>query len=172
MEVKPTSGEGLSLVGFRINPNNEDPEIFTLIIYDGQDSPLMVDGQIVFFSKPELVSKAYDLCTDDLKALGSPPTDVDLVCDIAETLHIINHQNGDSASIVLNCLNTIFDLVQAANTNMPEEYKTILYGLADHLTFNHEFSDFLQQHSIDRETIINATLWCIGAVAVKSMILE
>lgn len=35
-----------------------------------------------------------------------------------------------------------------------------------------EFSTFLSREGFDRKTIIDAILWCIGAITVKSRVIE
>ena len=171
MDVKPKEGEGLSLVGFRINSTGNNPDIFTIIVYNGKDSPVLIDNQIAFISKIEHVSGMYDLLDDRVKALGPPPIEVDLVCDIPETLHHIKHKDKDEAAIILNCLNTFFDLLNAVEVNLPDEYQSVLYDFADHLTFNREFTDFIAEQNIARNLLVDAVTWCVGAITVKAKLI-
>jgi hypothetical protein len=170
MKVLPTKGEGLSLVGFRINPVGRAPDLYTIIVYNGKDSPITIDRQIAFISRPEHATKLYKLFNKRLKALGPAPTEVDLVCDIPATLNIIRRKNRDGKATILNCLNTMFDLLAAVKVQMPGECKSLLYNLADHLTFNREFGDFITEQNISRESITYAILWCVGALAVNAKI--
>lgn len=171
MDVKPKEGEGLSLVGFRIDSTQENPNIFTIIVYNGKDSPVLIDDQIAFISKPEHVSSVYDLLSSQVKALGPPPTKVDLVCDISETLSLIKHKDKDDAAIILNCLNTFFDLLNAAEVDLPTEYQSVLYKFADHLTFSREFAGFIAEQHIERSLLVHAVIWCVGAITVKAKLL-
>jgi hypothetical protein len=171
MKVLPAKGEGLSLVGFRINPAGHAPDLYTIIVYDGTDSPIIIDRQIAFISRPEHAAKLYRLCDKRLKNLGPPPTEVDLICDVPATLNIIGRKNRDNKAVILNCLNTTFDLLGAVKVQMPDEYKSVLYDLADHLTFNRDFGDFLTKQGMSRESITHAILWCVGAVTVNARIM-
>jgi hypothetical protein len=164
--------EKLYLFGFRIDPDREEPEIYTLFIYGEQERPLVADGNIVFFSRPDLILSALKLCEIDTSQLGIPPTEVSLVCDIAETLHLISYKDIDDSATILNCLNTVFDLVKATSVPLPNDYKRVLYSLADHLTFEQEFASFLTQNDIKRSMIENAIMWCMGAVMSKSKLLR
>lgn len=170
MNVLPTEGEGLALVGFRISPASEDAELFTIIVYDGKDSPIVIDGRIAFVTKPERVTRLYRLCHKSVRALGPPPTVIDLICDFPETLDLIRRKKRDNKAVILNCLNTTFDLLSAINVPLPGEHQSVLYRLADHLTFNREFASFMRDNDMTRESIINALLWCVGAVAVNTLI--
>ena len=161
---KCSDREALWLIGFRINPEREDPEIYTLIAHRDKDRPLVVDNQIVFFTRPELAIKALELADPNIKKLGPPPKDVDLVCDLAETLYLIDSKDIDPSATIINFLNTLFDLVAAIDTPIPSEYKQVLYSFADHLTFNRGYGKFLTQQKISRSMIINAIYWCVGAV--------
>lgn len=164
--------EKLYLFGFRIDPDREDPEIYTLFIYGEQERPLVADGYIVFFSQPDLAISALKLCKIDTSQLGMPPTEVALLCDIAEMLHLIRYKDIDDSATILNCLNTVFDLVKATLLPLPNDYKRVLYSFADHLTFEQEFASFLTQHEIERSMIENAIMWCMGAVMSKSKLLK
>lgn len=164
--------ETLYLFGFRIDPDKEDPEIYTLFIYGEQERPLVADGYIVFFSRPELALSALKLCEIDTSQLGMPPAEVALVCDIAETLHLIRYKDIDESATILNCLNTVFDLVKAILLPLPNDYKQVLYSFADHLTFEQEFASFFTQNEIQRSMIENAILWCMGAVMSKAKLLR
>lgn len=64
-----------------------------------------------------------------------------------------------------------FDLIGAVKVQMPDEYKSALYNLADHLTFNREFGDFIKEKGISREMITHAILWCVGAVTVNARVM-
>ena len=170
--TSPVNKEELWLFGFRIDPDRESPDVYTLILHGDKDRPLVADGQIVFFSRLELASSALNLGGIDIEQLGSVPKDVDLLCDLAKTLYLINSENIDPSATILNCLNTVFDLVRATGLSVPIQYKRVLYALADHLTFNREFSNFLFQENIARSTITDAILWCIGAIVSKAKLLR
>ncbi|MDX2240943.1 MAG: hypothetical protein NW224_09690 [Leptolyngbyaceae cyanobacterium bins.302] len=166
-----TEDEWLSLASFRINPNSEKPEIYTLIICRDVDYPVLLDKQIVFFNKKELSSKALELCSLEVQRLGPAPQEVDLVVDLAESLYLISNEDIDTTSTILDCLNTLIDLVKAAQIPIPEHYKNSLYAFADHLTFEQEFSSFFVNHSVNRSAILDGILWCVGAVFIQSILL-
>jgi hypothetical protein len=151
--------DGLALVGFRLDPNREDPEVYTLIVYGGNDRPVVIHDRIVLFTRPELVLRAYELGDANEKQLGPPPQSTSLVCDIAEMLNIIKNQRTDKSSVILNCINTLLDLADVSGLLMPSEYRSILFDFADHLTFHREFATYLGQKNIRREVIVDAILW-------------
>ena len=163
-----SSDEALWIIGFRINPDNVDPEVYTLIVQRDKYRPLVVNGQIVFFSKPHLANRALELAEPDIKRLGPAPKDVALVCDVAKTLHLVESGNIDPSATIVNCLNTLGDLVADIGLPMPTNHKRILNTFADHLTFNRKFGNFLVQENISRSAIIDAILWCIGTIVSKA----
>src|SRR5438128_2144770 len=89
--------DGISLVGFRLNPDSQGPDLFTLIAYGERDFPIQDDGQIIFFSEPALASQAYERFTEDIKGVSPPPSEVDLVCDVAGALHLIEVEARDES---------------------------------------------------------------------------
>lgn len=161
----------LWLFGFRIDPDTEIPNLYTLIVYGEQEPPLVAGGQLVFFTRPELALNALQLCDIDVSELGRPPTQIDAICDIAETLYLLDAEDIDESGIMLNCLNALLNLVKATLTPMPTEYKRVLYAFADHLNIEEEFASFLAEEDIQRSEIVNAILWCVGAITVKSRLL-
>ena len=51
--------EELVLVGFRVDPQHDGPEFYTLLAVGGDNErPLINEGRIVFFSRPQLADKA------------------------------------------------------------------------------------------------------------------
>ena len=161
----------LWLFGFRIDPETETPNLYTLIVYGEQEPPLVAGGQLVFFTRPELAINALQLCDINISKLGRPPTQIDSICDIAETLYLLDAEDIDESGIMLNCLNALLNLVNATLTPMPTEYKQVLYALADNLNIDQEFASFLAEEDIQRSEIVNAILWCVGAITAKSRLL-
>ncbi|MEG3896548.1 MULTISPECIES: hypothetical protein [unclassified Microcoleus] len=133
--------------------------------------PLVAGGQLVFFTRPELAINALQLCDIDVSKLGKPPTQIDAICDIAETLYLLDAEDIDESGTMLNCLNALLNLVKATLTPMPTEYKQVLYALADNLNIEKEFASFLAEEDIQRSEIVNAILWCVGAITAKSRLL-
>src|ERR687894_232474 len=84
--------DGVSLIGFRIDPDSESPDIYTLMTYGAKEVPVVVDGQILFFRSLSSVKVAYDFFSEDVKNLASVPSGTDAICDVAAALHTINHQ--------------------------------------------------------------------------------
>lgn len=164
--------KGISLVGFRLSPDSENPDWYTLFTYGEKDIPIMDNDYLVFFKSVDLIDGAYNIFDNSIKSIFPPPSEIDLVCDVAEMLYVINHQDSDGSATIVNGLNIIFDLLKAIQVNLPAEYKNVLYRLADHMTFNREFGAYLSQNAITRESITNAILWGIGAITIKSRIIE
>jgi hypothetical protein len=158
------------MIGFRLNPDGESPDVFALIAYGDRDFPIQDDGRILFFSNPALALEVYQLCPEDVKSVTTPPSEVQLVCDVAGALHLIKSQDFDDSATVLNCLNTIFDLVASTGLSWPPNYQSSLHALADHLTFHRELTPFLGEQ-VSRTTAVDAFLWCIGAVTMNAKLI-
>ena len=111
------------------------------------------------------------MCNIDVSKQGKPPTQIDAICDIAETLYLLDAEDMDESGTMLNCLNALLNLVAVTLTPMPTEYKQVLYALADNLSIDREFASFLAEEDIQRSEIVNAILWCVGAITAKSRLL-
>jgi hypothetical protein len=165
--------EALYLVGFCLNANEHESDLWTLITSGGDiDRPIVADSKIIFFNDPELAPAALELADNDLKQLGPAPQEVVLVCNVPEMLHLVDTESADETATILNCLNTFFDLLEAVKQPLPPDYKRILYAFADHLTFHREFGTFLEEQQIDQTMLREAIEWCIETIFSRSKFLS
>ena len=164
--------DSVYLIGFRINPDSEAPEFYTLVDCSGdKDRTLTVDNDLIFFAKLEQKQQAFELFSKNIKKGFAVSDEVDLVADLAGALYLIENEDLDDSAIILNLLNTIFDLLYSADKQLSDDKKSLLWGFADHLTFEKEFKQYLSSNSINRQSIIDAILWSVGAIVSRSKIL-
>jgi hypothetical protein len=167
----------LCLIGLRVDPTAEGPQLFTLIEQgEGGGRTIMANGRILLFSSPALVARALQLA-DNAIAGGLPrtsatsvpmPKQMDVLCDVAQSLFLVNSQADDFDGVLLDCIACLDDLLRAAGLNVPANYIAVFNALAERLERNSEFGTLLAEQGIDRETVEDAILWCVGAIAVKS----
>jgi len=139
--TQPT--ESLWLIGFLLDSDTASPDFYTLMFPGETDEPLQNKSYLIFFSDPQLASHALTFAENDYNpAIHLLPIEIDLVCDAAQMLYLLNHAEIDNEATIINCLNIMFDLVRATTLPMPPEYKQLLYALADHLTFERELTPF------------------------------
>ncbi len=173
----PPQSHELCLIGLRLDPTAEGPQLFTLIEQDEAGGrPIMANGRILFFSTPALVARALQMAGDapagglpGTSATSAPmPKQMDVLCDVAQSLFLVNSQAEDSDGVLLDCMACLDDLLRATGLNVPANYIAVFNALAERLERNSEFGGFLAEQGIDRETVEDAILWCVGAIAVKS----
>jgi hypothetical protein len=167
----------LCLIGLRLDPTAEGPQLFVLIEQRGGESrTIMANGRILFFSSPAIVARSLQLADKAIaggltgtSASSVPmPKQMDVLCDVAQSLFLVNSQTDDSDGVLLDCIACLDDLLRAAELNVPANYIAVFNALAERLERNSEFGSFLAEQGIDRETVEDAILWCVGAIAVKS----
>ena len=69
-------------------------------------------------------------------------------------------------------MNVLLDLVKACGTKMVDSRRRALHAIADYGTTSKDLTRYLEEvgdHS-SRE-LVDAVLWCVGAVVVKARIL-
>src|SRR4051794_38221835 len=121
--------EEVVLVGLRVDPQHDGPQLYTLLAVGGDDErPTIVDGRLLFFTRPALGSKALALDKTFAK-LGPAPQEMDTFCDVAEALHLVNSAESDADGVVLECLLIFDDLVRATQLHMPDRYQGLLTEL-------------------------------------------
>jgi hypothetical protein len=165
----PEPVEGLYVVGFRLDPNSEGPQFYTLIALEGEsERPLVVNGRVVFFVDLAKANRAAARGDGEFKRLGPPKEEIEMMCDVAQALHVANSQSADEDGLLMDAIACLDDLVRATQLNVPAEYMAVLSAIAGRLTETPEFGAWLTEQGIDRERIEDALLWCVGAVAAKS----
>jgi hypothetical protein len=169
---QPSPEEELYLIGFRLDPMAEGPQLFTLIAAGAEnDRPLISKGRILFFRKPEHSARALAMSDNDMKKVGAAPTDLALFCDVAEVLHLVNAQTEDPDGLILDCIGCFDDLIRAAKVNVPAEYMAALAAMGERLSNSQEFGTLFTDQGIDRERMEDALIWCVGAITVKAKVI-
>lgn len=161
--------EDLFLVGFRIDPAVDGPQFYTLFALGGENErPITTVGdRIVFFTRPGFAKKALAIGDPTMQALGDPPEELEMLCDVAQALYLVNSEGADPDHIVRDCLEMLDDLVRATRLSMPPSYQEALSDLMEHLVKTPMFGEHLRDHNT-RERVEDAFLWCVGAVTMKS----
>lgn len=165
----PPPVEGLYLVGFRLDPGVEGPQIYTLFVLESEnDRPLARDHRVLFFTDPRRAPDALKLADNDFARFGKAPEELEVFCDIAQALYIANSEDKDHDGVLLECIALFDDLIRATQINVPAQYMAVLSAISERLASNPEFATMLAETGLDRETLEDALMWCVGAVAVKS----
>jgi hypothetical protein len=167
--MKPLDEPTLYLIGFRIEPDIFDPQMYTIYVND--DRPILCKGQPILFPRSELAASALSKSDCGASLIGPASTELYTVYDITEAIYTLNVRDEDTSSELLNLINLIFDFCQCTKEEMPECYRKDLVMLADHLTFNNPFSDFLRQHNLSRQALTDAVFWSIGMIIYSSKII-
>lgn len=168
---RPHHHEELALIGLRATPYHDGPQLYTVLAVGGENErPLMADGSIIFFRKPQQAASALKLDAT-MSQVGPAPDQLESVCDVAQALYLVNSQDADPNGLVLDCLLLLDDLVRATRLHMPERYQALLTELTGRLTEGKQLKQIFSSASL-RSHVEDALLWCVGAVAVKARILE
>ncbi|HEX3480227.1 MAG TPA: hypothetical protein VHT91_34655 [Kofleriaceae bacterium] len=160
------------LVAIGLDPDKTVPDLYGVIHQGEPDAPLMVDGRIVFFTDP---GRAPELIRKYGGAWANDPTEVSkptLWCDIAQALHHLSTGGIDTSTSIVDALNVLLDLVKATGVKMVDRRRQALYAIADYCTFNKDLTKYLEEEGdYSSRELVDAVLWCVGAVVVKSRIL-
>src|SRR5438128_984165 len=128
----------LYLIGFRIEPDIFDPQMYTIYVND--DRPILSNGQPILFPRAELAAIALSKSDCGASAVGPAPTELYAVYDMADAIYTLNERDEDTSNEVLNLINIVLDFAKCVKEEMPESYRADLSMLADHLTFHHRFT--------------------------------
>ena len=168
---KPHEQEELALIALRATPYHEGYQLYTLLAVGGDNErPLTSEGSILFFTNPKTAAQALNL-DPSMSSLGSAPTHLESVCDIAEALYLVNSQDVDPHGTLLDCLLILDDLVRATRLHMPERYQALLTELAARLAEGKALKQIFSNSAL-RHHVEDALLWCLGAITVKAKIIS
>lgn len=160
------------LLAIGLDPDKTVPDLYGAIHEGEPDMPLMVDGRIAFFTDP---GRAPELIRQHGAPWASDPMEVSkptLWCDVAQALHHLSAGGIDTSASVVDAVNVLLDLVRASGAKMVDTRRRALHSIADYCTTSKDLTKYLEEvgdHS-SRE-LVDAVLWCVGAVVVKSRIL-
>ncbi len=148
-------------VGLSFGMKSSGADVFVLEVIGDEDSPIRSNGRILAFNDEDSCRAALGLLESLLPQKVKTSHKYDFVCDFSSALELITKQDVDRDAIVLNCINTVLDLIGSGPFELPDEY-AILNKLADHLTFRDELAGF----DGARSKLRDALLWCAGNVVV------
>lgn len=153
-------------IGLSFGLRRQNYDVFCLGILGDKDAPIRSDGRIISFEDENLCRNAL-MRLEPLLPVGiEVKHDYDFICDLSGAIQLIMEEDIDRDAIMLNCINTVLDLVTTSPFDLPAEYR-ILLSLADRLTFKEEFGEFMQV----RASIRNALLWCAGLTITQLMLI-
>jgi hypothetical protein len=158
----------LYLIGFRIEPDIYNPQLYTIYV-DG-DRPIMCQGQPIVFFRPDLATAALHKSDCGAAEIGPAPTELQAVFDIAAAIYTLNEEDEAEDAELLDCINILLDFANCVDELMPKEYRRSLEMLADHLTFNKRFAEFLESNNLERQKITDAIYWTLGMIVYQMKI--
>jgi hypothetical protein len=160
----------LYLVGFRIEPDLYEPQLYT--IYVEEDRPIMWQGHPIVFTRPDLAKAALEKSDCGASKFGPAPVELHTVLDFASAVYTLCVEDEAPDTEALDCINTLLDFANCVDERMPDAYRSCLEILADHLTFNKPFGQFLQDNNLSRQLISDAIYWSLGMIIYQMKILN
>lgn len=160
------------LLAVALDPDRPTPELYGVIHEAEKDIPLMADGRIVFFTDP---TRAPELIQMHGGAWVTDPMDVakpSFWCDVAQALHFLSDGGIDTTASVVNAVNVLLDLVKATGIEIEDRRRKALYAIADYCTVSKDLTRYLEEvGDYSSDELVDAVLWCVGAVVVMARIL-
>lgn len=134
------------------------------MVYGENDYALKENNCLIFFHSTELALDYYS--KNKLKNKFYLKNEVALTCDIYKSLQIIENRQVDESAEILNCINTMDDLIKTIPLEIPFRYRKSLYRFADYLTFERRIDIFFDKYHYERDFIRR------GLLKVEKIILD
>lgn len=91
-------------------------------------------------------------------------------CDVAQALRF-SRRTATTRRLVLGAVSALLDLVRALGIKMDERRCQAAHGIANYCTMNKDPTKYLEKEGdYSSRELVDAILWCVGAVAVKARI--
>src|SRR5690242_11047332 len=161
------NAEMITPVGLSFGMRGHGADLLIIEVIGNKDSPIRFNGRMIAFADEKLCRTALELLKPLLPTGVKLEHKYDFVCDIPGAIKLVTEEDEDRDAVVLNCINTLLDLVATGPFDLPDGYR-ILRALADRLTFRGEFGEFKQTRLLLR----NALLWCAGIASVDMILIQ
>ena len=120
----PSNYDDVWLIAFRVDPDREQPDFYTIFFNGDRDIPLNENGYIIFFNDLEIL---YKTIKKIIPEFYSELKETELfTIDVAEMLYLIQTKSIDEYSTIVNSLNIIIDILNCTTKFFPKDYKTKL----------------------------------------------
>jgi len=162
MKTHPESQ--LELMEFVFPIEHKSITIYNLMVYGDIEYTTLKNNKLLFFLQIKDRKKIY--IQDKSFSKYKLPSKIALTCDLIHTIRLLRKVNIDNHAIILNCSNTLMDLIDALKMPLPKLYRNGIYQLAGRLTFHKEFASFFEETKYKREFIIK------GLLKIEEMILN
>jgi hypothetical protein len=167
----PSTEKYWRLLAIGLDPERTAPELYGLIYEAETDVPLMIDGRIALFTDP---TRAPALIRQYGASFVADKIDVEepfFWCDVAQALHFLSAGGIDADASVLRAVNVLLDLVKASGIEMEDRRRKALFSIADYCTMDKDLTKYLEEEGdYSSMELVDAVLWCVGAVTVMTRI--
>ncbi|RWY48555.1 hypothetical protein [Mucilaginibacter gilvus] len=137
-------------------------DAYLLFLAGDIDKPLLLDKKLCVYTKESMIDKLSNI---GILILNSNVLEeVDFTINISQVLKLITLNSIDNNAVIINALNTAFDVLNALEIDFPKDYKSILFSFADHLTFNRRYGAFFVRNNLSRRQLIEATSWLLETI--------
>lgn len=169
--------EEIYLLGVRLRPDSQECDLFALSLYyevarKDANRPLTSAGRIVFFRRPDRADYILSLGDAAFRKYGRAPLNVAYVYDIPAVLSRLERSAPDEDAVILTLINELLDFVAASGRTIPARSAYVLERFADWLTFEKQYANFFAAREIERDELLDAILWSIGAVVASAAIVD
>ena len=164
MQPDENSGSTFYLTGLRLDGRRDRPDFFTFLIeQNGQMLPLIADGQIILFTDVSQAQTALNAAGIEAEFRELSLRNVYLI-DISQTLFLLQSQSVDENKIIANTLDIFARILTALGVGVPPLFADALIEFGNYVDQNPFYGDFIEQKTITRHRMIDATRWCLGTV--------
>lgn len=157
-------GATFYLTGLRLDGRRDRPDFFTFLIeQNGQMLPLIAEGQVLLFTDVRFAQTALAAAGIQVEFRELSLRNVYLI-DVSQTLFLLQSQSSDERKIIANTLDMFARILTSLGVGVPPVFADALIQFGEYVDQNPFYGDFIEQKTITRHRLIDATRWCLGTI--------
>ncbi len=166
------SAQSPTLVKMRYQRTDRHADLYTVMIFDkGEHRPLLRKGRMLCCRRRRTVATL-------VRKAGFDP--VECACflrqpwlmDWSRSRDLLEHHSRDNCSTLLDVINLADDILHGLGLDWPDEYREVLYPLAQRLTMYRKYGAYMKKHGIDRGVALRGIEWALGAILTRSEVVD
>ncbi|MES2109354.1 MAG: hypothetical protein V4577_11425 [Bacteroidota bacterium] len=162
--------EDIWIAEFIFDQSETAIKLYVIFLTGETDKPILSKDKICFYSRNAILTKlaslGFSVLSDKLD------DEIALSYDVSKVMDLILFRSIDNEASLINAINTLLDMIKAINMNLSEEYRTILYLFADHLTFNRRYGKFLKENKISSDVLKDIFYWINGLILSNMVVYQ
>ena len=163
----------LYLMKYKIPINGQNIILYNLMLYGDRTVVHKENKKLIFFEKKEIINNALNYGQNMIRKYKNTFDEIEEhYLDISSALEIIMNKNSDSNATIINCYNTLDDILLCVSGYKRRKRLKMFDDFANHLTFNKSYKKYIDENKIEREELVDNIQFILKKIFSSGKILN